>query len=234
MAFYDEVIQIMKNVDLASIDSISQHIAEKIAGGGKFYIVGTGHSHMVAEEFYARAGGLACAYMMVPPEFTLIQHPLKSTQIERIAEYASVVLLQYPVSDKDVVMICSNSGRNALPVELALRIHEIGASIIALTNLAHSSSVQSRHPSGKKLYQVCDMVIDNCGVEGDATMEVPGVRGKMGSTSSIVCMYIAQMMSMGIAGHLTSLGVEAPVFLSANLDDGDRWNASIMKEYYNI
>lgn len=234
MTFHQKVINVMEQIDLEIINKASKQIAGKIAEGGKFYIVGTGHSHMIAEEFYGRAGGLACAYMMVPLELTLLEHPLKSTMIERIAEYANVLLLQYPITDKDIVMICSNSGRNALPIELALQIKHLGASTIALTSLTHSFNVTSRHPSNKKLYQVCDIVIDNCGYEGDATMEIKGVKGKMGATSSIIGMYIAQLMSMKIAESLVNLGIEPPVFISANVDEGDQWNESIMKKYYHI
>lgn len=234
--FLDYITNVLTKINdqEESIKEICKEIAQRIAKGGTFYVCGTGHSHMVGEEFYARAGGLACVKMIAPMEFTLSEHPLKSTMIERISDYASVVLTQYKITDKDIVMICSNSGRNGLPIELAIRSKEIGAKTIALTSLNHSKNVTSRHCSEKLLYQVCDYLIDNCGDVGDAVIQVDGVRGKMGASSTIAGAYIAQTMGMMIAQELNHLGIEPPVFISANVDNGDEFNHQIMEQYYGI
>ncbi len=207
---------------------------DALAGNGRVYAVGTGHSHMVGEEFYARAGGLACIQLIAPMELTLGEHPMKSTKIERIGEYAHVILAQYGVKKGDVLLISSNSGRNAMIVELALECKRQGIKTVGFTNLTHSRQVTSRHESGKRLFEVCDIVIDNCGCEGDAAMDVPGVRGKMGSSSSLLGMFMAQSLSMEIAEEMVRRGMEVPVFLSSNLDAGDNWNKSIMERYYGI
>lgn len=209
-------------------------VVDSLERGGSFYAVGTGHSHMVGEEFYARAGGLACVKLIAPMELTLGEHPLKSTRIERIAEYAQVILTQYKLKAGDVLLISSNSGRNAMIVELALECRRRGITAIAFTNLTHSRQVTSRHDSGQRLFEVCDIVIDNCGCEGDAAMDIEGVRGKMGASSSILGMFMAQSLGMEIAREMASRGMEVPVFLSANMDAGDAWNQKIMEEYYGI
>lgn len=214
--------------------SAAKRIAECIVKGGRFFTVGTGHSHMVGEEFYARAGGLACTRLVAPMELTLGEHPQKSTNIERIAAYADVVIAQYGIRAGDAVLISSNSGRNGMLVELALKLRALGATTIAFTSLKHAQSVTSRHTSGKKLYELCDFVIDNCGELGDASVPLEGVRGKMGASSSIIGMYMAQTLSMYIAEALVELGAEVPVFLSSNLDAGDAWNDGLMKKYYNL
>lgn len=212
----------------------AEHIARCITEGGRFFTVGTGHSHMVGEEFYARAGGLACTRLIAPMELTLGEHPMKSTHIERISAYADVMIAQYGIHAGDTVLISSNSGRNGMLVELALKLKKLGATTIAFTNRRHSESVASRHDSGKKLYELCDFVIDNCGEPGDASVPLEGVRGRMGASSSIIGMYMAQTLSMYIAEALVELGAEVPVFLSSNLDAGDAWNDGLMKKYYNL
>lgn len=229
-----EIIQEFTQSQSAVLKEIAEVIAEKIKIGGKLYTVGTGHSHMVGEEFYARAGGLACTQLIAPMELTLGEHPLKSTQIERIPEYANVILSQYHITEKDVLLITSNSGRNGMPIELALQCSQKAITTIAFTNLKHSKNVTSRHKSGLKLYEVCDYVIDNCGEIGDAFMEIDNVKGKMGSSSSLIGMFMAQSLSMLIAEALDRIGVEVPVLISANLDEGDEWNQKIMKDYYHI
>lgn len=209
-------------------------VTDRLAQGGRFFAVGTGHSHMVGEELYARAGGLACIRLIAPMELTLGDHPMKSTHIERIAEYARVIMMQYGIRPGDAVLISSNSGRNAMIVELAMELRRQGTAVIAFTSLAHSSQVTSRHASGKRLYEVSDIVIDNCGCEGDACVQLEGVRGKMGASSSIVGMFMAQSLSLLIAREMAARGMEVPVFLSSNLDAGDNWNQSIMEKYYGV
>jgi len=216
------------------LQQVASAVVDCMEKGGILYVVGSGHSHMVGEEFYARAGGLACIRLIAPMELTLGEHPMKSTIVERSADYAHVILTQYKITEKDIVMIVSNSGRNAMSVELALELKGRGIPTIAFTSLAHSGESSSRHASGKRLFELCDYVIDNCGCPGDASMKLSGVPGKMGSTSSIVGMFMAQCLSLLIAQELESRKMEVPVFLSSNLDAGDGWNKHIMEKYYGI
>lgn len=213
---------------------IAKVIVDSLEKQGKFFTFGTGHSHMVGEEFYARAGGLACTQLIAPMELTLGSHPLKSTQIERIGEYAQVIMMEYKMKEGDIVLISSNSGRNSLPIEMALELRKRQIKTIAFTNLKHSQSVTSRHPSGKRLFEVCDYVIDNCGEMGDACIEIDGVKGKMGASSNIIGMYMAQLLSMFIAKEIVLRKMKVPIFLSANVDGGDEWNERLMKDYYGI
>mgnify|MGYP003311194211 CR=1 FL=1 len=112
-----------------ALKAVAKAVADRMEQGGMLYVVGSGHSHMVGEEFYARAGGLACIRLIAPMELTLGEHPMKSTMVERSADYARVILTQYKITDKDIVMIVSNSGRNPLPVELALELKELGITL---------------------------------------------------------------------------------------------------------
>lgn len=236
-SFEQEIIRILHtfaDTQQEAMESAAAAIAERIEHGGFLYAVGTGHSHMVGEELYARAGGLVCIRLIAPMELTLGDHPMKSTVIERIGDYAHVILKQYPITEKDIVLISSNSGRNAMIVELAMELKRRGIPTVAFTNLTHSRQVTSRHSSGKRLFEACDHVIDNCGCEGDACMDLPGIPGKMGASSSIVGMFMAQNLSMLLAMELKRRNLEVPVFLSANVDAGDAWNKRIMEEYYGI
>lgn len=234
--FKNEIIDLIEKFTQQEemLEEIANIIVQKIIDEGTFYVVGTGHSHMVGEEFYARAGGLACVQLIAPMELTLGEHPLKSTQIERIEEYAHVIFSQYKLKAGDVLLISSNSGRNNMPIELAIECKKRGITTIAFTNMKHSKKVLSRHKSGMRLFEVCDYVIDNCGVVGDALINVEGIKGKMGASSSIIGMYMAQVLSILIAQKLTENGQEVPVFISANIDDGDQWNETLMKKYYHI
>ncbi|MFV0395428.1 MAG: SIS domain-containing protein [Coprobacillaceae bacterium] len=235
--FHTKVIDILNQIhqeEESKIENICHWIVEKKKQGGTFYVIGTGHSHMVAEEFYARAGGLANIQMIAPLELTLSEHPKKSTYIERVADYAGVITKIYDFTDKDIIMICSNSGRNQMPIEFAIRCKAMGVTTIALTNFKHSSFVESRHASGKRLFEVCDTYIDNHGEIGDAMMQIEGVKGLMGATSSITGVYIAQIMNQYIAEKMVAEEMEVPVFVSSNLNEGDKWNQKLMEKYYHV
>ena len=229
-----EILSRFQQTQSAMLQKVSSAVVDRMEKGGILYVVGSGHSHMVGEEFYARAGGLACIRLIAPMELTLGEHPMKSTMVERSADYAYVLLTQYKITEKDMVMIVSNSGRNGMSVELALELKRRGIPTVAFTSLAHSGESSSRHSCGKRLFEICDYVIDNCGCPGDAAVQIPGVPGKMGSTSSIVGMFMAQSLSLLIAQELEHRGMEVPVFLSSNLDAGDSWNKHIMEKYYGI
>ena len=92
-----------------------------------------------------------------------------------------------------------------------------------------SSGIASRHASGKKIGDIADVVIDNCGADGDACVQV-NERARMGSTSTITGSYIAQRISIEIAEHFIADGIEPPVFLSSNVDGGDEWNTELFKK----
>ena len=117
----------------------------------------------MAEEMYARAGGLAFVVPILTSELTMTEHPTKSSHIERLSGYAKILVELYGVSSGDVVLIASNSGRNAYPIELALEAKSRGAHVVAITSMKHTTAQASRHSCGKNLYQIADIVIDNCG-----------------------------------------------------------------------
>lgn len=123
-------------------------------------------------------------------------------------------MLQYGLKENDIILISSILGRKSIPIELAIKCKELGMSVIAFTNLKHSKSVSSRHSPKQKLYELCNYVIDNCGEVGDVMMLVEDTKGKMGSNSSIVGMYMAQLLSMLLAQNLAKADIELPVFLS--------------------
>ena len=106
-----------------------------------------------------------------------------------------------------------------------------GVKIVALTNMNTSSAVASRHSSGKKLYDFADILIDNCGEKGDASLTLPGLPEKAGPTSTVVGALILNAVAVRAMELLLERGIEPPVFVSANLDGGDEHNARILEEY---
>ena len=225
------VMEHLKKTQKSAIISAGNAIYKAIKAGHRFFVTGTGHSHMMAEEFYTRAGGLACVTPIMPTEFLLHEHPLKSTAVERVAAYAPVIFEVYGIAPGDVLLIASNSGRNGLIVEMALEAKKMGVTVLAITSTVGQAS---RHPSGKKLGDIADITIDNCSVEGDAACEIYENGPYMGATSTITGAYIVQQLSIAVAAAFMADGVKPPVFLSSNVDAGDAWNRDLFRNYYHV
>lgn len=207
-----------------AIQKAAKVIADHISGGGILYLLGSGHSLAVAMEAFHRAGGLAPVDVI---------HDRTFGRAERLEGYAETLLKDYNIPAGGVVVIISNSGRNALPIEVALYCKARGITTIAITSLAHSRSVSSRHSSGKKLFEIADVVIDNCGVYGDAALDIEGVPSKVCPTSGIAGMFIIESIVAQVVENLVQAGHKPPVFVSANVDGGDEHNAQLYEKYWH-
>lgn len=189
-------------------------ICDAFESGGHLWVFGTGHSHMMVEEIWGRAGGLTDVRPILEPSLMLHEGLLKSSLLERQAGLAATLLEIHPISAGDCVLVASNSGRNAVPVEFAAGARAAGATVIALTSLAHSRSVSSRAPGGQRLFEVADHVIDNCGVPGDAILAHEPY--PVGATSTMVGAMLVQALVVEIVGQMRARGRTLPTLLSLN------------------
>jgi uncharacterized phosphosugar-binding protein len=219
-----ELINKVRDTQMGTIARAAEEIAGRLEKGGLLYVFGSGHSHMIAEEAYLRAGGLIQARAIIPHELTIDLDMEKSTLMERTDGLAEIVFATNKIRKDDVLMLVSNSGRNPVPVQMALGAKQRGVFSIALTNLNHSKSVVSRDKSGKKLYEVCDMVLDTCGPVGDALIRPPGKDYAIAPVSTIMGAAIIEALVCTVIETMLSHGVEPPLYRSANLDGNDEFN----------
>jgi uncharacterized phosphosugar-binding protein len=222
--YQEKVLSILRKIadtQNEPIQRAAEVIAEHIAANGILYVLGSGHSLITALEASGRAGGLVPIDIIFDKTFG---------KIERLPGYAEYLLQGYEIQD-GVVVVVSNSGRNALPIEVALESRKRAAKVIAITSLAHSKSVTARHPSGKRLFEIADVVVDNCCEPGDAVVEIDGAPGKVGATSSVACTFIINSILVQAVENLTRMGITPPVLISANLDGSDEHNARLYETY---
>ena len=231
-AYAQSKLQEILDKEMPNIQKAADLVTESCKNGGKFYVFGSGHSHMVAEELYLRAGGLALVHGILPPELMLHEMANKSTYLERIEGYSQALVELYKVEARDTVMVISNSGRNPVPVDMCLAAKAKGAKVIAMTSMKHSAGCTSRHSSGKKMYEIADVTIDNCADKGDACFPIEGLDTGIGPTSSITGITIAQALVCQVVDNLVKAGIEPPVFKSSNVDGGDVHNNKMFDKYY--
>lgn len=215
----------------AAIEQAAGYVAETIANGGLFHVFGCGHSQMYAMEVFYRAGGLVPVNAILTPSLSLAPCAPLSTFGERVPGLADKILQNEPIKAGDTLLIASTSARNNVPIELAIGAKNMGVKVILLYSEAFAGSVTSRHPSGKLASEFSDVIIDNCGVSGDAVMELNGLEAKFGPTSSVVGFALLQAIVVQTVDNLMKKGVKPPIWVSSNLDRGDAINRAYIDEY---
>ncbi len=217
-----------------AIEKCAEIFAEALESGNTIFLFGTGHSHMLAEELFYRAGGLVKLQPVLETALMLHESASKSTEIERLEGYAKILFDSYKMKKDDVIVIISNSGRNGIPVDMALLAKEKELKVIALTNIEHSSESPSRHKSGKRLYEIADTVLDNMGCLGDASVYFDELGRKACPTSTSTGAAILHAVVAGCIEKMLSDNITPEVFSSSNVDGGDIINEAFIEKYRGI
>ncbi|MBO4422205.1 MAG: SIS domain-containing protein [Clostridia bacterium] len=215
-----------------ALTAAAHKIADAAEKKKNVFVFGCSHAGIIAEEVFYRTGGLAVINPIFFPAMMLNTRPITMTsKLERVGGIGEVILDQNRVQPGDLLIIHSVSGRNTVPVEMAIKAAERGVDTVCITNLRYSSSVTSRHPSGKRLFEVCGTVIDNMGEVGDAAVSIDGLPEKIGPTSTAVGVALINAIVIDAVNKMINDGIVPPVLMSANLDGGDEHNARIFEEY---
>jgi len=221
-----------------AIQKAAAVMAQSVSHDGIIHVIGPGgHSNMVAEEVLWRAGGLAPINAILDPGTNLIHGAKRSNYIERTPGYAARVLDAYRVgrSPGEVIIIGNAYGINSMCVDTALEAKKRGMVSIGLTSRGFADRLPkdhpSRHPSGKNLYQEVDHFIDVHLPYGDAVVEVEGCPQKVGPTATLCNVFAINLLMVETVKELVALGVEPPVWMSANLPGGDEANKSNEEKY---
>ena len=225
------VLDEIRETQLTSIEKAAVAFATALENDSNIYLFGTGHSHMLAEELFYRAGGLVKIQPVFEEDLMLHISASKSTEYERLEGYAQKLFDDYSMKANDVIVIISNSGRNGVCVDMAQLAKEKGLVVIALTNLNHSKSMSSRHPSGKKLYEFADIVLDNMGCVGDASVYFPEINRNAAPTSTSAGAAILNAVVTGCIEKMLEDGIVPEVFSSSNVDGGDAVNEAFLQKY---
>lgn len=212
-----------------ALDSAAEWLSEVLISDRWLYAFGTGHSHILAEEIFYRAGGLARAIPMLDERLMLHKEAAEATYLERSEGYAKTIADRYAWNRGDLLLVASNSGRNAVPVEMAMLGRERGLHVVAITNKAHSREWPSRHSSGKRLMEVAELVIDTCGVSGDVALQLSHYPHPFASTSSLAGIFIIQSLVARAIERAVEKGGCPEVFISSNTT-GDNHNERLLAQ----
>jgi len=234
----NEILESIRATQLEPIRQAAQLIAETAQSGGALQFYDTGHC---SHEPIHRAGGL-CMIRRLNFDFTIETQagPKRADQVaQRHAEMrgptdeqlAEIGVQRSGLAPGDVIIVNSVSGKAPLPSEVALAAQRLGAKVVGITNITYSRSVQSQHSSGKRLCEVADVVIDNCGVVGDAVLNMEGVDTGVAPTSGVAFCYIMWAIVAESVAQMRALGLHPHVYRSINLPDGEEFNARAEAAY---
>jgi uncharacterized phosphosugar-binding protein len=214
-----EILQQVYETNKDSIKMLAEKFAENIMADKLIHTFGTGHSHMLGIELFARAGGLGNVDAMLDPDTLTAFGAVRSSLLEKTNGLSDIIYDNYKIEKGDIMIITSNSGRNPMPIEMAMRCKKEGIYVVAITSLKQSSAMTSRHPSGKRLFELADCVLDNCTPSGDGCLNINGY--VTGAVSSIASMFLVNTITSEALKIVTAKGFKPYVFQSQNVDGFD-------------
>jgi uncharacterized phosphosugar-binding protein len=238
--FYEEAMMRLRHLLDAQRDALDRAAAlctEAIARDGLVHLFGCGHSRMMCEEMTPRQGCFVGWHTIV--ELGLTFHNLivgpnglrQSLHLEKTLGYAEQILRNFRFGPRDVMIVISTSGIREVIVEMAESAKQRGLSVIALLSKAHCEQAKPAHPSGKKLIDVADVVLDNGAPVGDSLLALDGCRHKTGPFSTIGGAMVMNMLRCEVAARLVARGIE-PVFLPSHQFVGSRTVEEELEYFY--
>ncbi|MEV4806104.1 SIS domain-containing protein [Nonomuraea sp. NPDC049421] len=233
--FVEHIARLVRTIpEDPEISRAADLFTKALTGGGVIQAFGSGHSEAVAMEIAGRAGGLVPTNRLALRDIVRYgdapASELDRYDLERDPAVARQILDLAPVQQQDLFVIISNSGVNGVVVELATLVKERGHDLIAITSRTHGEAVASRHPSGRKLADLADVVLDNHAPYGDAVLPLPD-GGATGAVSTITSALLAQLVVTQTVRNLLEAGEVPPVYLSANVPEGDEHNLRLEALY---
>jgi uncharacterized phosphosugar-binding protein len=214
-----------REVNAATLARLGAVIGQSVATGGVIHTFGSGHSEVISREIIGRAGGLVCVSGL---------YDTTGGFIENLVGYGTKLAerydRQYGLRAGETIIVISNSGKNSSPIEVALYAKQKRLNVVALTSVAMAQTVTTVHPGGQKLHEIADHTLDNCGVPGDAMVDL-GDGAKAGPTSTLVGAMLLNLLSLEITDWLRAHGHTPPILRSQNVPGAIEYNRSLGAKY---
>ncbi|KWW13062.1 MULTISPECIES: SIS domain-containing protein [Peribacillus] len=231
-SYFKEVQALLSTVvekEKQSLNEAVERISASIMSDGIVHLFGSGHSHILTEEVFYRAGGLAAIRPIFVEDLMLFKGASRASQLERQNNLSEKFMQDEDIRPGDVCIVISSSGVNPVPIDVAAIAKEKGAFVIGLTSPAYASSCPSRHKEKLYLHDVVDMVIDNHISKGDTLLKSNNIT--FGSGSTVTGAVLLNMIFTQVIETIIDSGVTPPVFLSSNIEGADEHNQRLIAKY---
>jgi uncharacterized phosphosugar-binding protein len=218
-------LQRILNINANTLEKLAARLVQDVKRGRSLFVFGSGHSALLPMELFHRAGGPSFVIPMVIESLLPVTGPKVVRLFERSSGTAALLLDRFQPKKGEMLWLVSQSGINSVSVELALQAKARGLYIVGFTSVAHSSGVPSRHPSGKKLYQICDAVVDLQGEKGDAALSVAG-GAAVGPLSTLSGIFLAHSLLSVSMAQLEGQRIRC-TYTSVNTPKGEKRNEEL-------
>lgn len=228
--YYSEILGVLekiKNTQKEKIEAAAEMVSRVIENDGIIYIFGCGHSHLIGLDCFYRAGGLVNVSAMLDTDLMLHNGAAKSSKMEKMSGIAESIFERYCITENDILITVSTSGKNAVPCEMAAVATKNGIPNISVVSGAYFDD----KTDAPKLYECSDMYIDNCVPHGDAVIDITGSEAKMGSVSTAASSFILQSVLLEAAEKAAQKGAHPPIYKSGNIEGGAEYNRALIKKY---
>ena len=214
----------------AILIGVAERMAEATRRDRRIFLFGTGHSHLLAEEGFYRAGGLANVVPILTEHFMLHHLPALGSQLERTPGLADMILDRYAPEPSEMLFIFSNSGINRLPVEMAMRGRERKMFIVSVSSFKYARQIPLSD-LGVRLDEVANLALDNGGIPGDAMVEIKDFPWRVAPTSTVICALLWNCLVSETAHLLQQSGIPPPIFVSLNISGAAEHNQILLDKW---
>ena len=202
------------------IQEAAEVFARTILAGRMVHLFGSGHSRILVEEMWPRYGSFPGFNPIV--ELSLSFHNLvvgangqrQAMFLENVSGLAGRILRNFDLSSEDAALVVSSSGCNIVPIEMAEGFKQRGIKVVAIISRLHSEASTSQHPSGKKLQDFADIVLDTGAPVGDAMVKLDGLDTPVAPGSTVGGCLLVNTIKAEVADRLTKAG-KPPKVLTA-------------------
>jgi uncharacterized phosphosugar-binding protein len=214
----------------AQLLAVAERMAETTGRDGRIFLFGTGHSHLIAEEGFYRAGGLANVVPMLAEHLMLHSLPALGSRLERTPGFSDLILERYDPQPQEMLFVISNSGVNQLPVEMAIHGRARGLFLVGISSFTYAQQAPLSS-LGLRLDQSVDVALDNGGVPGDALLELGDFPWRVAPSSTVINALIWNSLVAETVRLLIGEGVTPPVFVSLNVTGAAEHNQSVLEKW---
>jgi uncharacterized phosphosugar-binding protein len=231
--YFEKTFEILERIRLgtSTLQEVANVFARAIEQDKLIYTFGTGHSSLLAAEGLYRAGGLACVSAILEPSTTSDVGMIAGSAFERLTGQAALILDRYPLTMGDVLVVYSNSGVNALPVEMAQEAKARGLITVAVMSLEYSKQAPKTSTTRQTLADVADYVIDNHIPPGDAVVLFFNDTLRAAAVSNVAGAFIWNALVAETVALLETKGITAPVYISSNMLGAKAHNQALLERY---
>ena len=213
----DDLFKKVRETQTGNIIKAGEMVADSVANGGCIFLSSICHS-MEMDSIYRGGGPIFYRHF-----------DLGYDSQGAAARYA---LQQSNFRPGDVLFLSSVSGRTKHVVDLAYEAVKMGIKVIAFTSMEYAVQVEPVHPSGKKLYEIATLTLDNCAPAAEAMLEVEGIEAKFAAASGIASDYIMWSITSVAVQKLLEKGITPGILKSANFPGGSDYNKNVIEPNY--